>query len=127
MKRNIQALSARSRLLSLDFKRAARLRWCKPLDVALSILETVSRYACSEASRSPEFMIFRNFLIDERKAERWLMLCSRCLTFCRARFLAWGELAKESSSKGRSVYREMEYPRFQDICQERNPAMLMVP
>ncbi len=39
-------------------------------------------------------MVFKNFFIDERKAERWLMLCSRCLIFCRARFLAWGELAK---------------------------------
>ncbi len=126
MNRGVQALSARSRLLSLDFKRAARLRWCNPLDVVLSILETVSRYACAEASRSPELMTFRNFLIDERKAERWLILSSRCLTFCRALFLVWGELAKGSSSKGRSVYRVAKYPRFPYICQVRNPFVLPV-
>jgi len=123
---NVQALRARSRLLSLDFNRDARFRWCRPLDVEPSILETVSRYACSEAPRSPESMIFRSFLIDERNAERWLTLCSRCLAFCRARFLAWGELAKGSSSKGRSIYRETEYPRFQGICQARNLLLPLV-
>ena len=117
MSSKIQALSTRSRLLSLDFKRAARLRWCKPFDVALSILETVSRYACSDASRSRVLMVFKNFLIDERRAERWLILCSRCLAFCRARFLAWGVLAKEFSSESRSVNQGMEYPRFYVACQ----------
>jgi len=117
MSARIQALSARSRLFSLDFKRAARLRWCKPFDVALSILETVLRYACSDASRSPVLMDFSSFFMDERRAERWLILCSRCLAFCRARFLAWGELAKGLSSADRSVYRRTEYPRFLVICQ----------
>ncbi len=51
MRLTAQTFSIRSRLLSLDFKRAARLRWCKPFDVALSIFETVSRYAFSDASR----------------------------------------------------------------------------
>jgi hypothetical protein len=41
-----------------------------------------------------ESINFNSFFIDERSDERMLTLCMRLFTFCRARFLAWGELAK---------------------------------
>jgi hypothetical protein len=41
-----------------------------------------------------ESINFNSFFIDERRDERMLTLCMRLFTFCRARFLAWSELAK---------------------------------
>ena len=84
----------RRRLLSRLFSRAARFLWCNPLVWARSILETASRYAAVAFSSSLPAMSFSIFLIDERMAERWLMLWIRRLLCCLARFLAWGEFAK---------------------------------
>ena len=89
-----QALIAFNLLLRRDLRRAARFLWCKPFDAALSICEEASRYAMLAASLSFSEISFRSFLMDERSDERWLTLCSRRLVFCRARFLACGELAK---------------------------------
>ena len=88
------ALSALNRLLSRCLSRAARLRWCKPLEAARSILETAFRYAEVASSALFSETFFRNFLIAERRAERWLILWMRRFALCRARFLACGEFAK---------------------------------
>ena len=102
----VQALKARNRLLSRFFKRAARFLWCRPLDTARSMLAVASRYAPAASSRFLPLTSFRNFLIDVRRDERWLMLRIRCLSFWRARFRAWGEFAnviprRAGHSKGR--------------------------
>jgi hypothetical protein len=89
-----QALIAFKRLFSRDLRRDARLRWCNPFEAALSIFDTVSRYATVAPSLSLLAMSLSNCLIDERKDERWPMFCTRRLLFCRARFRAWGVLAK---------------------------------
>ena len=77
-----------------DFNRAARFLGCIPFEAARSIVDTVSRYADCAASLFFSDISFNNFFMDDRKAERWLIFCTRRFAFCRARFLAWGELAK---------------------------------
>ncbi len=83
------------RLFRRLFRRAARLLWCRFFPAARSILETVSRYAELAPSLSFLEISFSNFFMDERSEERWLMLFNRRLEFCRALFLACGELAKD--------------------------------
>ena len=87
-----------------DLSRAPRLRWCSPLEVALSIFEVVSRYAAVAASLSLSEISLSNFLMDERSDERWLMLWTRRRVFCRALFRAWGEFAKIFPLCGESDY-----------------------
>lgn len=87
-------LRALSRLLSRCFNLAARFRWCNPFDAALSMLEVASRYAVFASSTLFSAIFFSNFLIAERKAERWLILWIRLFALWRARFLACGEFAK---------------------------------
>ncbi len=82
------------RLLRRLFKRAARFLWCNPFDVAWSMRDTALWYAAVASSLLFFSINLSNFLIDERSAERMLMLCIRRFTFCRVRFLAWGEFAK---------------------------------
>ncbi len=95
-----QALSVSDRVLrrlfNRDFSREARFLWCKPLLAAASILEVASRYACAAPSLSALEMKRRNFLIDERNADRCPMFCSLRLSFCLARLRACGEFAKIS-------------------------------
>ena len=99
-----QTLIAFSRLFSRDFNRAALFRWCNPLEVALSILDVASRYAAVAASFSLLEISLSSFLMDERNDERWLVLCMRRLSFCRARFFACGEFAKCFPLQKRSNY-----------------------
>lgn len=89
-----QALSARRRLFNLFFRRAARFLWCRFFVTARSMPDVAWRYASVAAARSLAPTNFRNFLIEVRNDERWLMLRMRHLTLWRARFRAWGELAK---------------------------------
>jgi len=95
------------RLFRRLFRRAARLLWSRFFTAARSILETASRYAVRAPSRSFAEISFSSFFMDERSEERWLMLLSRRLVFCRALFLAWGELAKdrplEMSSQNKGI------------------------
>ncbi len=106
------ALTALRRLFSLCFKRAARLLWCNPFDAALSMVETAALYAFAASSALFSVTFFRNFLIAERSAERWLMLCMRRLALCRARFLACGEFAKVFPLRLGSIRWTREYGQF---------------
>ena len=83
------------RLFRRLFRRAARLLWSRFFTAARSILETALRYAEFAPSLSFSEISFSSFFMDERSEERWPMLLSRHLVFCRALFLAWGELAKD--------------------------------
>jgi hypothetical protein len=58
------------------------------------MFDTACRYATVAASLSLLEISFRSFFIEERRAERWLIFCARRLSFCLARFLACGVLAK---------------------------------
>ena len=101
-----QALRVLKRLFRRFFRRAARFLWCRFFDTARSMPEVASRYASVAPVRSLALTSFRNFLMEVRKDERWLMLWTRRWTPWRARFRAWGELAKivlrvDASFKGR--------------------------
>ena len=105
-------LIARNLLLSRCFKRAARLLWCNPLVAALSMVDTAARYALAASSTLFSVTFFKNFLIDERNAERWLMLWMRRFALCRARFLACGEFAKIFPLRLGSIRWTREYGQF---------------
>ncbi len=76
------------------------------------MLETAARYALVASSAFFSVTFFRNFLIAERSAERWLMLCMRRFALCRARFLACGEFAKIFPLRLGSIRWTREYGQF---------------
>ena len=82
------------RLFRRLFKRAARFLWCSPLVTARSMVDTASRYAVVASSLLFSETSLSSFFMDERSDERWPVLRARRVTFCLARFFAWGELAK---------------------------------
>ncbi len=98
---------ARNRALSLLLKREAFCLCIRPLLAALSMAGTATLYASLAALLSPESRASMTFLTWVRIMERMLALLSRRLSFCRARFRDWDELATESPQLVAGERREM--------------------